>query len=142
MSSMAVNDPSVPMPTWSSPQTSMACSRCATTSAIALSSLRDAAIGRILDEVEAQGARLPSEAEWEASVDVMQAAADHGIVVCNVPDYGTHEVSDHALGLMLCLTRKLAHANNLVKRTFAFPAFTTDRIRVNVTNALGAAAAV
>jgi D-3-phosphoglycerate dehydrogenase len=57
-------------------------------------------------------------ARYGVGVDTvdLQAAADHRIVVCNVPDYGTHEVSDHALGLMLCLTRKLAHANNLVKR--------------------------
>jgi D-3-phosphoglycerate dehydrogenase len=57
-------------------------------------------------------------ARYGVGVDTidLQAAADHRIVVCNVPDYGTHEVSDHALGLMLCLTRKLAQANSLVKR--------------------------
>jgi D-3-phosphoglycerate dehydrogenase len=49
------------------------------------------------------------------SVD-LRAAADLGIIVSNVPDYGTHEVSDHALAMMLCLTRKIAWASSLVKR--------------------------
>jgi D-3-phosphoglycerate dehydrogenase len=48
------------------------------------------------------------------SID-LQAAADLGIIVSNVPDYGTHEVSDHALAMMLCLTRKIAQASSLVK---------------------------
>jgi D-3-phosphoglycerate dehydrogenase len=57
-------------------------------------------------------------ARYGVGVDTvdLQAAADRKIIVSNVPDYGTHEVSDHALGLMLCLTRKLAYANSLVKR--------------------------
>ncbi len=46
----------------------------------------------------------------------LHAAADMGIIVSNVPDYGTQEVSDHALAMMLCLTRKVASANGFVKR--------------------------
>ena len=46
----------------------------------------------------------------------LDAAEQRGIVVVNVPDYGTQEVSDHALGMMLCLTRKIARANDLVRQ--------------------------
>ncbi|RMB62131.1 C-terminal binding protein [Tessaracoccus antarcticus] len=41
------------------------------------------------------------------SVDV-QAATKRGIAVCNVPDYGTESVSDHAIGLTLAAARGVA----------------------------------
>lgn len=57
-------------------------------------------------------------ARYGVGVDTidLEAASDQRIVVCNVPDYGTGEVSDHALALMLCLTRKIIRANALVKK--------------------------
>lgn len=57
-------------------------------------------------------------ARYGVGVDTvdLKAAAELGIIVSNVPDYGTHEVSDHALAMMLCLTRKIAFASDLVKR--------------------------
>lgn len=45
----------------------------------------------------------------------LAAATKYDVQVCNVPDYGTHEVADHALALMLALTRKITKMDRLVK---------------------------
>ena len=45
----------------------------------------------------------------------LQAATKYGVQVCNVPDYGIHEVADHALAMMLALTRKIPFMNAQVK---------------------------
>lgn len=47
------------------------------------------------------------------NVDV-QAATQKGIVVTRVPDYCIDEVSDHALGLLFALARKIPLANSAV----------------------------
>ena len=49
------------------------------------------------------------------SVDV-RAAAERGIAVCNVPDYGTEEVADHAIALALALCRQLFPLDAEAKR--------------------------
>lgn len=48
------------------------------------------------------------------AVDV-QAAGAHGIVVCNVPDYGTEEVADHALLLLLATARRLLPTDQAIR---------------------------
>jgi phosphoglycerate dehydrogenase-like enzyme len=37
----------------------------------------------------------------------LTAASRHNVIVCNVPDYGTEEVADHAIMFLLALTRRL-----------------------------------
>ncbi|WP_046176293.1 C-terminal binding protein [Domibacillus indicus] len=46
----------------------------------------------------------------------LKAAEEYGVQICNVPDYGTNEVADHALALMLSLTRKIPLMNSYVKK--------------------------
>ena len=48
------------------------------------------------------------------SLDV-EAATDHGIMVCNVTDYCTQEVADHAMSLLLALARSLFRADQEVR---------------------------
>jgi D-3-phosphoglycerate dehydrogenase/C-terminal binding protein len=38
-----------------------------------------------------------------------------GIPVCNVPDYGTEEVADSAIGMLLSLTRGIVYSNTLLR---------------------------
>jgi phosphoglycerate dehydrogenase-like enzyme len=46
----------------------------------------------------------------------LDAATKSGIAVCNVPDYGTEEVADHALALILALYRQLFPLDAEAKR--------------------------
>ncbi len=48
------------------------------------------------------------------NVDV-RAAGSHGIVVCNVPDYGTEEVADHASLLLLAIARRLSICERAIR---------------------------
>src|SRR6201988_1216004 len=48
------------------------------------------------------------------NIDI-KTAAELGITVTYVPDYCMHEVSDHALALLLALARKIPLSNKLVQ---------------------------
>jgi D-3-phosphoglycerate dehydrogenase len=48
------------------------------------------------------------------NIDVA-AATDRGVIVCNVIDYGTHEVANHAFAMLLALNRKLIPLNEAVR---------------------------
>jgi len=48
------------------------------------------------------------------NVDV-EAATRHGVIVCNVPDYGTEEVADHAIMFLLALVRRLVISHQAIR---------------------------
>jgi D-3-phosphoglycerate dehydrogenase len=60
----------------------------------------------------------------------LDAARKHGIPVCNVPDYCMDEVADHALGLILGLTRQIVSISNHVKEGFWKLPVPLDQMRV------------
>lgn len=45
----------------------------------------------------------------------LKDATKYGVQVCNVPDYGTNEVADQALAIMMGLVRKLCFVNEKVR---------------------------
>ncbi len=47
----------------------------------------------------------------------LAAALARGIPVCNVPDYGVDEVADHAIGLMIAVSRGFVHVERALRRT-------------------------
>ena len=49
------------------------------------------------------------------NVDV-EAATRHGVIVCNVPDYGTEEVADHAIMFLLAIVRRLVPSHEAIRR--------------------------
>jgi D-3-phosphoglycerate dehydrogenase len=61
--------------------------------------------------------RLRGIVRYGVGVDniALDAAAARRIPVCNVPDYGVEEVSDHALALLLAVARRLPEADARVR---------------------------
>ena len=45
----------------------------------------------------------------------LAAAGRHGVVVCNVPDYGTEEVADHAIMFLLAVARHLIPSDAAIR---------------------------
>jgi phosphoglycerate dehydrogenase-like enzyme len=45
----------------------------------------------------------------------LEATGHRGIVVCNVPDYGTEEVADHAMMLLLAVARQLVPCDSAIR---------------------------
>ena len=50
----------------------------------------------------------------------LKAASEKGIVVCNVPDYGTHVVAEHAFGLLLAVARNIVKGANRYSQELIF----------------------
>lgn len=63
--------------------------------------------GQITSEVLAALPELRVVSRYGVGVDTVdvEAATRHGVAVCNVPDYGTEAVSDHAITLALSVLR-------------------------------------
>ncbi|ODU01249.1 MAG: phosphoglycerate dehydrogenase [Planctomycetes bacterium SCN 63-9] len=61
----------------------------------------------------------------------LHAAARHGVIVCNVPDYGSEEVADHAIMFMLALARRMVICHEYIRAgSWDFsPALGTPRLR-------------
>ncbi|OCT52578.1 C-terminal-binding protein 1 [Cladophialophora carrionii] len=49
------------------------------------------------------------------------ALAKHGVTVCNVPDYGTAEIADHALSLALSLRRGVLLHHDRQRQPYLYP---------------------
>jgi C-terminal binding protein len=45
----------------------------------------------------------------------LAAATRHGVIVCNVPDYGTEEVADHAIMFLLSIVRRLVPSHTAIR---------------------------
>src|ERR1051326_6502637 len=45
----------------------------------------------------------------------LRAADRHGVIVCNVPDYGTEEVADHAIIFLLAVARRLIPCHTTIR---------------------------
>ncbi len=69
----------------------------------------------------------------------LEAAGHLGIVVCNVPDYGTEEVADHSILMLLAIARRLVPCHNGIVAGGWEPrwAFGTPRLRGRTLGLIG-----
>lgn len=69
----------------------------------------------------------------------LEAAGKRGIVVCNVPDYGTEEVADHALMMLLAIARRFRIADHAIRQGLWSPqlVFGTPRLRGKTLGIIG-----
>lgn len=72
----------------------------------------------ITDRVLAALPRLKAIGRYGVGVDTLDvpAATARGVAVCNVPDYGTEDVSDHAIALAVSLARGIVRLDRGVRR--------------------------
>jgi phosphoglycerate dehydrogenase-like enzyme len=72
------------------------------------------------------------------NIDI-EAAGKRGIVVCNVPDYGTEEVADHAIMLLIAIARRFLLSNQAVRAGNWDPqvAFGAPRLRGRTLGVIG-----
>jgi len=66
-------------------------------------------------------------------------AIEKGIIVCHVPDYGSHVVAEHVFALLLACARKIPSANAFVKgeRRFDFSPFLGQELRDKTLGVVG-----
>ncbi|MFO0945035.1 MAG: C-terminal binding protein [Planctomycetota bacterium] len=69
----------------------------------------------------------------------LRAAGNRGIVVCNVPDYGTEEVADHAILMLLAIVRRLIPAHDSIRQGAWDPSivYGTPRLRGRTLGLIG-----
>lgn len=72
----------------------------------------------VTDRVLAALPQLKAIGRYGVGVDTLdvEAATARGVAVCNVPDYGTEDVSDHAIALALALSRGLGQLDRGLRR--------------------------
>jgi D-3-phosphoglycerate dehydrogenase len=72
----------------------------------------------ITDRVLAALPKLKVVGRYGVGVDTLDVAAatTRGVAVCNVPDYGTEDVSDHAIALAVSLARGIVRLDRGVRR--------------------------
>ena len=73
--------------------------------------------GRVTPELLARLPNLKLIVTRSAGYDHIDlvAAEQHGVAVCNVPDYGAHMIAEHAFGLLLAVARNIVKGDNRYK---------------------------